>query len=233
MQNHKSYEQFENIVQTVHSASERSGRDKSSVKIIAVSKKQSVEAVQSYIDFCASKQIECELGENYVQEWKEKKPFLRGAYSCHAIGHLQSNKIKDALSIFQSIQTVDSKKIIDHIVKLKPSSTVPIWIQVNISSDDQKYGVSKNQVEDLISYSDSFPEIQVIGLMTITRSYELAEDARNDYRELTNLAKNLTASLHRKTPLYISMGMSDDFEVAIEEGATHVRIGSALFGARL
>jgi pyridoxal phosphate enzyme (YggS family) len=224
--------QFQHIFDRVAAAAVRSGRPADAVTIIAVSKKQPVALVQSYIDFCADRGYQCVLGENYVQEWALKKPLLTGAYTAHAIGHLQSNKIKEAASLFDSIQTIDSKKTIDILVKLPLERPMPLWVQVNISSDDNKFGVSEDGLESLCSTIQSSAGVELVGLMTITKAYDHPEEARPDFKKLHQMSLSISRDICHGEPLLLSMGMSDDFEIAIEEGATHVRIGSALFGAR-
>jgi pyridoxal phosphate enzyme (YggS family) len=224
--------QFQDIFDRVAAAAVRSGRSTDAVTIIAVSKKQPVSSIQSYIDFCADRGYRCVLGENYVQEWALKKPLLTGVYTAHAIGHLQSNKIKEAASLFESIQTIDSKKSIDVLAKLPRERPMPLWLQVNISSDDNKFGVAEDGIEALCATIQSCPALKLVGLMTITKAYDHPEDARPDFKKLHQISLSVSRDICHGEPLLLSMGMSDDFEIAIEEGATHVRIGSALFGAR-
>jgi pyridoxal phosphate enzyme (YggS family) len=107
-----------------------------------------------------------------------------------------------------------------------------LWLQVNISSDDNKFGVAKDGIEALCSSIQSCPAVKLVGLMTITKAYDHPEEARPDFQQLYELSLSVSRDICHGKPLLLSMGMSDDFEIAIEEGATHVRIGSALFGAR-
>lgn len=212
----------------------RSGRKTNSVTLVGVSKRQPIDRVNEYLVFQTSRNQNAVLGENYVQEYKEKLSNLNGQHSSHLIGPLQRNKVKLAVSLFDLIETVGSEKLLAEIdneaAKIKKVQNV--YLQVNISKDKAKAGFLPDALTpELASKLASYSSIKIQGLMTITQLYEEAEEARKDYSSLRELGKLLEPSLSL-TQCSLSMGMSDDFEVAIEEGATHVRIGSALFGER-
>ena len=230
-------QQFVEVYNRIEAACARAGRPKNEVSLIAVTKRQAIGVIQAYIEFCAVNKLRCELGENYVQEWAEKKEHLKGDFSSHCIGHLQTNKLKRAVECFDSVQTIESMKQIKELSKIfsKTSNIAlpyPIWVQVNISKDEGKSGVFEEELPVLVEEILLHTDVTITGLMTITRAYEDAEDTRRDFARLVSLAKHTEETLRLAAPLAISMGMSEDFELAIEEGATHVRVGSALFGQR-
>ena len=229
--------QFDIIYENISKAAQKIGKVPSQITLVAVSKKQSVLTIQNYIDYCAKRNLLCVLGENYLKEWKEKKELVTGTYCCHGIGHLQSNKIKEAVSLFDEIQSVDSEKTVLELEKVlsqkkERTAKFPVWIQINISDDTQKYGVPPQEGIGLAKKIKESELLSLSGLMTITKAYSQPEEARMDFRALRDLSDKMNEQIGFTTPLGLSMGMSSDFEVAIEEGATHIRVGSALFGAR-
>ena len=232
---------FHQVHDRVHELCDRFGRDPKSITVVAVSKRQTVESIQKYIDFCQQQNLGCVLGENYVQEWKEKKPQLKGDFTCHGIGHIQSNKMQDAVQIFDQIQTIDSKKRLDVVVKelakrdqgaSSVSPPYPLWIQINISNDEDKSGCTAEEGMILAGEIIDEPTVRLAGVMTITKSYEHADEVQPNFKELYGLANQIQQQFSLSDPLGVSMGMSQDYEFALQEGATHIRIGSALFGER-
>ncbi len=221
---------FETVISRIETAAKRVGRDPKSIKLIAVSKKQSVEKMELYKTISSTNGMFVIYGENYVQEFKKKRELLTAPYQAHMIGPLQRNKAKAAVLHFDMIQSVHSLELAQVLNKesQKISKIQDILIQVNISNDQGKSGFAVQEAKDLFQRSEEFPNLRFKGLMTITKLYELPEHARADFKTLKVLASEL--------PLpdpEISMGMSADFEVAIEEGATMVRVGTALFGERV
>jgi len=212
----------------------KSNRPKNSVTLVAVSKRQPLERVNEFCNFQSSRSIGVVLGENYVQEYKEKKISITGVHLSHMIGPLQRNKVKLAVSIFDVIETVNSEKLLAEIDKeaAKIQKIQKVYLQVNVSKDKAKAGFMPEALnKELMTALCSYSSIQIEGLMTITQLYDEAEHARQDYKMLTELGAVCKTSM-ALPKCCLSMGMSDDLEVAIEEGATHVRIGSALFGER-
>lgn len=220
------------LYQRIFDACSRVNRDPLEVTLVGVSKKHPPEKIQEYIDFENGRGRRAILGENYVQEWEQKRPRLRGDYSCHLIGHLQSNKSSLATSLFDCIQTVDSIKLIGQLERssIAIDKKLPVMLQVNISNDEDKFGISKGALGEMVDVIEKSKSLALSGLMTITKIYSNPADAASDFRELRLLGEGLQQRFQRK--LYLSMGMSDDFEYAIVEGATHVRVGTALFGSR-
>lgn len=221
----------------IEHACARVGRDRGSVTLMAVSKKQDIKRLQSYIDIISDQNKIAVIGESYVQEFRDKKHLLTGQYESHLIGALQKNKIKDSVRLFDVIEGVHSIELAREIDKEagKQGKLQRVFIQVNISGDENKRGFSIN--ESVVFFSEEMQRLsnlQVRGLMTITRLYDNAEQARPDYTAMRELREEIEIVKRPRNHfrLLLSMGMSDDFEVAIEEGADIIRIGTALFGDR-
>ena len=223
----------------IKSAAERAGRDPGGIALVAVSKRQPVEKMRQLQQLYGPEPVV--FGESYVQEFKGKKDRLVPPFASHLIGVLQRNKAKDAVRLFDVIQSVHSEEIaqaLDHEAG-KNGKVQRIFIQVNISQDQAKSGFFPDAAREFVCQQlGKLTSLSCQGLMTITRLYAEAEHARDDFRAL----KDLASSIEECAPvglgsgcksLELSMGMSDDFEVAIEEGATLVRVGTALFGERL
>lgn len=219
----------------IREAASRVGRLPDDVRCLAVSKKQEVARIQEYLDLRHSVQSLPLLGENYVQEYEGKSAQLAGIREVHLIGPLQSNKVKKAVQLFDVIQSIHSFDRLREVNRAAESigKTQRIFLQVNVSDDSAKSGFEAGDL--LATLGDHLPNlssVRIEGLMTITKLYDDSELARPDYRSLRELGRLLEDKLSIG-PLSLSMGMSDDFEVAIEEGATLVRIGTALFGPRV
>ena len=180
------------------------------------------------------------FGENYVQEFKQKRADLPTTIDCHLIGHLQRNKARDAVRLFSVIESVDSAGLLRELQKeaAREEKLQQIFLQVNVSQDQAKRGFMVADVAALIEQEiPQATNLKLCGLMTITALYDEAEKARPDFHALRALRDELVGSeaLRRaigRDSLELSMGMSSDYEIAIEEGATVVRVGSAIFGAR-
>ena len=224
------------VKQEISEAAIRSGRTADAIRLVAVTKKQSASTIQAACEVGIS-----EIGENYLQEADEKFSQLNWPFAPvkapvirHAIGHIQSNKVKLALRCFDIIETVDSLSLAQkiNIIAGEQNRIVPILIQVNISCDEKKFGIF-SEIEGFLVKMSNFAHIRVAGLMTIGRYEADPEAARGDFSALRELRDNLIRVMPSNISLTeLSMGMSHDFPVAIEEGATIVRIGSRLFGAR-
>jgi pyridoxal phosphate enzyme (YggS family) len=227
------------VVEAIARAAARAGRNPASVTLVAVSKRKSVAEMQQYIAAASARGIRIVFGESYVQELKAKRSELSVAGEMHLIGPLQSNKVCDAVRLADVIESVHSRKVLGAIAKEARArgKRQPILLQVNIGRDPQKSGFSPEEIsavcQEMTAYHDC---LALKGLMTITPLYAGPEDARGDFRALDELRKALVASeVHRcfeDSTILLSMGMSSDFDIAIEEGADIVRVGSALFGDR-
>jgi pyridoxal phosphate enzyme (YggS family) len=213
----------------IAAACARAGRDPRDVTLVAVSKTVAAERLR--VAVAAGLTI---LGENRVQEGADKRPRVEGA-TWHLIGPLQSNKARRALETFDVIQSVGSADLGERLDRLaadvRPGERIPILVQVNVDEDPAKTGVLPRDAGPLVARLVAMPRLEVRGLMTIGRFGVSGEVSRTTFRAL----RELGAVLRDREPGLgsdLSMGMSDDFELAVEEGATIVRVGRALFGER-
>jgi PLP dependent protein len=219
---------FETIRQRIRVACERTGRNPDSITLLAVTKTQPPEAVRA-----AAKLGLLLFGENKVQEAKAKIPLCPGNLRWHMIGHLQSNKCRDAVELFKMIQSVDSLSLAQEINKRaeQAARTMPVLLEVNVAGEASKFGYRPEQLLAELKQLNALPRIEIHGLMTVPPWSAEAEKARPHFRRLRELKERAEAVLGAPLP-HLSMGMSGDFEIAIEEGATMVRIGTELFGPR-
>lgn len=205
----------------IAAACERAGRAPSAVTLIAVTKTFPAEAVTAAIRAGIAN-----VGENRVQEARDKQPLVEGSVRWHLIGHLQSNKAKDAVRLFDVIQSVDSIELAEKLARAADAAQKQqeILLQVNIGREPQKSGIEPDAFADTVKEMAAFPSLRVRGLMAIPPAGE-AEATRAYFRELRAMRDGEGME-------QLSMGMSEDFEVAIEEGSTMVRVGRAIFGSR-
>jgi hypothetical protein len=216
------------IRERIAAACSRANRDPSSVTMLAVTKTQPPEIVSE------AAQLGLTLfGENKVQEAKSKIPLCPERLSWHMIGHLQSNKARDAVGLFSMIQSVDSLGLAEELNKRAEhaSKTMPILLEINIVGEASKFGYKPDQLLVEFDRLIALPRLEIHGLMTIPPWTPLPERVRPVFQKLHELKNECEQRLGAPMP-QLSMGMSGDFEVAIEEGATIVRIGTALFGER-
>ena len=211
----------------IEGAAQRSGRPVSAVTLVAVSKTMPVEAIREAV--AAGATI---LGENRVQEARDKIEALAGAAAWHLIGHLQTNKVKLAVGLFERIHSLDSIRLAHEIERHAGDAgrRVRCLVQVNVGGEEQKNGVSEDEVRPLLEAANGMPHILVEGLMAIPPFLSDPEAIRPYFRRLRVLRDDLASDGFSLPDL--SMGMTQDFEVAIEEGATLVRVGTAIFGPR-
>jgi PLP dependent protein len=217
------------VMGRISAAAQTCGRDPRSVQLVAAAKSQPVERVRRALD--AGIGI---VGENYIQEAQAKFEMLSNpSIRWHFIGHLQRNKAKYAVRLFELIHSVDSVRLAAELDRQARNAgrTQPILVQVNISGEPSKSGVGEAQTSELIRTLAEFSHIRVQGLMTMPPYFDAPERARPYFAALRRLRDRLQQILGM--PLKeLSMGMTGDFEVAIQEGATLVRIGTAIFGDR-
>ncbi|MCP3924632.1 MAG: YggS family pyridoxal phosphate-dependent enzyme [Desulfobacterales bacterium] len=227
----KVIDKIKNIEKRLIDTAKKCGRDHDSVKLVAVSKKMSQERVRVAIESGAKI-----LGENYIQEAREKIEALKEYdVSWHFIGHLQSNKAKYAVKIFDMIHTVDSVKLAKEIDKQakKIDKIQEILIQINISEEESKSGVSADKTIQIIKEISRFDNIRIKGLMGMPPYYDNPEMAKPYFVRMKEIQGMIEAEKIEGVLMdELSMGMTGDFEVAIQEGSTLVRIGTAIFGAR-
>jgi len=221
-------ENLASIQQRIRAAAARAGRDAASVTLLAVSKTHPPETIHEAV---AAGQLL--FGENKIQEAKAKIPSSPGRARWQFIGHLQSNKVRDAVDLFELIQGVDSLAIAREISKraVQAAKTMPILIEVNVAGEGSKFGYHPDQLLAELNEINALPKLEVHGLMAIPPYATIPEKTRPYFQRLRELKGQCEGILGVPLP-HLSMGMSGDFEVAIEEGATLVRIGTALFGER-
>lgn len=218
------------VEQNICNACQRAGRDRSEVTLIAVSKTKPVEMIEA----CIQDGITV-FGENKVQELCEKYDVLPQSLHWHLIGHLQRNKVKYITDKTELIHSVDSLRLAEAISQdaSKKGISVNILIEVNVAEEDSKFGVKISETEALIREISKFPNIFIKGLMTIAPYTEVPEENRPIFRTLKQLAVDIgRKNIDNVSMSVLSMGMTGDYEVAIEEGATMVRVGTGIFGAR-
>ena len=216
------------IKQRIADACARVDRSPDSVTLVAVSKNHPPESVRE-----AAECGQTLFGENRVQEGKLKTSLCPGHLRWHMIGHLQSNKARDAVHFFQMIESVDSLSLAQEINKWadKFAKTMPILLEVNMAGESSKFGYKPEQLLTEFEQINALPKIEIHGLMTVAPWAEDPEKVRPVFRQMRELKEQCEKILGAPLP-HLSMGMSGDFEVAIEEGATIIRIGTALFGPR-
>lgn len=223
-------ENLEEVEARITRACERSGRERSEVTLISVSKTKPAEMLQEAYDAGSR-----DFGENKPQEIREKYPQLPTDIRWHMIGHLQRNKIKyiiDKVCMIHSVDSIRLAEAIDEEAK-KHGIVMPVLIEVNVAEEESKFGVHLDKTESLIRQISELSNIQVQGLMTIAPFTENAEDNRIYFRKLRNLYVDIKdKNIDNVNMCNLSMGMTGDYEVAVEEGATMVRVGTGIFGAR-
>lgn len=221
---------FEEVEERIREACRRSGRKREDVTLIAVSKTKPVEILQEAYDI--GSRI---FGENKVQEIVDKYAALPDDISWHMIGHLQRNKVKYIIDKVDLIHSVDSLRLAETIEKeaAKRNITANILIEVNMAKEDTKFGAMPEDVKELVSQIARLPHIRIKGLMTIAPFVANPEENRIHFRNLRNLSVDIMENKSDNVTMgVLSMGMTNDYEVAIEEGATMVRVGTGLFGKR-
>lgn len=217
------------VRERISSASKRAGRRVEEITLVAVSKTFPAEAIRAAYEIGLR-----DFGENRVQEWEAKQPHLadlRAAW--HLIGHLQSNKARRTVRLFSRVDSVDSIELARKLdsCAAEEGKRLPILIEVHLGNEETKTGASETDLPSLSEAVAELPNLELLGLMTIPPFVDDAELARPYFRKLRELRDALNTRLGRPL-LALSMGMSHDFEVAIEEGATEIRVGTALFGGR-
>ena len=218
------------VKKNIEEACDTAGRSPQEVTLIAVSKTKPVEMLKEAYD--AGARV---FGENKVQEIVDKYDQMPSDVKWHMIGHLQRNKVKYIVDKVAMIHSVDSLRLAETIEKeaAKKAVIVPILIEVNVAQEESKFGLKVEEVLPLIEEISSYSHIQVKGLMTIAPFVENSEENRLVFRNLRNLSVDIAAKkFNNVTMNVLSMGMTGDYEVAIEEGATMVRVGTGIFGER-
>jgi len=224
-------ENLRRVEERIARAAERSGRSAEAITLVLAAKTVSAERVRAAVEAGAA-----HVGENYVQEARAKAAALADlSIRWHMIGHLQTNKAKDAVALFEVIQSLDSARLARELSRRAEQAgrVVRALIEVNAGLEESKFGVAAQEVFPLLEQICDLPNLAVEGLMTLGPLAADAERARPTFVMLRELAEEIREQwLPHVSMLQLSMGMSADFEVAIEEGATIVRLGTAVFGPR-
>ena len=221
---------YNHVLNQVNAACEKVNRNKDEVTLIAVSKTKPSSDIQELYDYGVR-----DFGENKVQELTSKYEELPKDIRWHLIGHLQTNKVKYIVDKVYMIHSVDSVKLAREIEKeaAKKNVNVNILVQVNVANEDTKFGLDNSEVIKIVEEIATLPHLRIKGLMTIAPFVDDGEENRKYFNELKELSVDIkTKNNHNVCMDMLSMGMSGDFETAIEEGATHVRVGTSIFGVR-
>lgn len=222
-------ENLKNVEENITNACERVNRNREDVTLIAVSKTKPVELLKSAYDLGCR-----DFGENKVQEMLDKIDVLPKDIRWHMIGHLQTNKVKYIVDKVAMIHSVDSLHLAKEISKeaVKKNCITNILIEINVAGEASKFGTSDWDTNyDLIRTISLLPNLHLCGLMTIAPYTEHPEENRIYFQQLKDFLKNRVSEFFPTTP-YLSMGMTGDYVIAVEEGATHVRVGTGIFGER-
>lgn len=221
---------YEKVLEKLEIAAEKSGRDKKEITLLAATKTVDPDT----INYAIEKGI-THIGENRVQELLSKHSLLKPAHS-HFIGHLQTNKVKDIIDKVEMIESVDSLKLANEISKqaLKRGITMDVLLEVNIGGEESKSGFTPEEVEKAVEEVSKLPAIRVKGLMAIPPASDLPEESRKYFRKMYKLFIDIQGkTIDNSNMSVLSMGMSNDFDIAAQEGATLVRVGTSLFGRRI
>lgn len=223
-------ENLTNVEENIQKACDKAGRDRSEVTLIAVSKTKPVEMLKEIYDEGIR-----EFGENKVQEMCEKMELLPEDIKWNMIGHLQTNKVKYIIGKTSLIHSVDSLKLAEEIQKqaVKHDVIADILVEVNIANEESKFGISKDETIQMVKDIAKLDHLRIKGLMTIAPFVENPEDNRLYFREIKQLSVDINnQNIDNVSMDILSMGMTGDYMVAIEEGATMVRVGTGIFGER-
>jgi pyridoxal phosphate enzyme (YggS family) len=214
----------------IEAACRRAGREPGSVTLVGASKTQPLPVLAAA--FAAGLRV---FGENRVQEALAKAPQLPSAIEWHLIGPLQSNKVRAALGLFRTVHSVDRVKIAEALDQEAGARGLAVagFLEINVGEEESKHGFLPAGLAEAVRPLAGFEHLRIVGLMAIPPQGDAPEDSRRWFRRLRELRDELAGRPEwAGFPGWLSMGMSDDFEIAIEEGATHVRVGTALFGSR-
>lgn len=221
---------IEHVVERVKNAAITSNRNPEEIQLIAVTKTVDIDVIKKAMDYGIT-----HVGENKVQELIRKYDEIGPAVKWHLIGHLQRNKVKYIIDKVDLIHSLDSYKLAEEINSRakEVSRTMECLLQVNVSGEETKYGVTPDAAKEIVIKISALTNIKIMGLMTMAPYVNNQEEARKFFKGLKNLSKEISEMRIENVEMkYLSMGMSNDFEVAIEEGANLVRVGSLIFGER-
>ena len=230
MKDHMVQENIKDVEAKIRAACDKSGRNPEEVKLIAVSKTKPVEMLQEAYDYGCR-----DFGENKVQELVDKYEKMPKDIRWHMIGHLQRNKVKYIVDKVYLIHSVDSLRLAEEISKeaVKHNVTVSILIEVNVAGEESKFGTTSEEASSLVEAIAKLPNILIKGLMTIAPYVENAEENRLYFAKLKQIYVDIIhKNIDNVCMKELSMGMTGDYEVAITEGATYIRVGTGIFGER-
>ncbi|MFC3040254.1 YggS family pyridoxal phosphate-dependent enzyme [Virgibacillus xinjiangensis] len=219
---------LEDINQKIRQACERSNRNPDEITIIGVTKYVTIERTEETVQAGVKN-----LAENRMEGFLEKYNHLNNEAIWHFIGTLQSRKVKEVINQVDYLHSLDRKSLAKEINK-RASKPVDCFVQVNVSGEDTKHGMAPDEVVPFLHAIESYDKVRVVGLMTMAPHIEDEEQIRRYFRQLSALRDEVQGlELHHAPCNYLSMGMSNDYELAVEEGATHIRIGSSLVGSQI
>lgn len=223
-------ENINQIMDEMNTACKKANRQLDEITLIAVTKTKPIEDMQHALEYGI-----IDVGENKVQEIRDKYPVFKSKFKWHMIGHLQTNKVKYIIDKVDLIHSVDSIKLAHKINEeaKKCNKIMPILIQINIMNEETKFGIASEEAEDFIRKISELENVRIDGLMTVAPNVSDPEENRAVFRKM----KQIYIDINRKNidnvnMVTLSMGMTNDYKIAIEEGATMVRIGTAIFGKR-
>lgn len=224
---------IETVREQIEGAARRSGRDPSAITLVAVTKTVDADRLREAVNLGVT-----HLGENHVQEAREKIDVLKGhlpsSVEWHLIGHLQSNKARLAVDLFSMIESVDTLRLAEHLdhVAREKRCKVPVLLEVNVGNEESKFGFHPSELAEVMPRLLALPFLDIRGLMTVAPVVSDPQLARPFFRQLRELQNDLSRQFGAARLTELSMGMTNDYPVAIEEGATIVRVGRAIFGDR-
>lgn len=221
---------IKNVFEGIEKAARRSGRKPDDIMLVAATKTVDTERINTAISLGVKN-----IGENRVQEFTEKYDSIEGEVCHHFIGHLQTNKVKYLIPKVSLIHSADSEKLLDEIERLSKKHNVKtgVLLEINASGEESKFGIEFSEAEEIIKNNEKREHCLIKGLMTIGPNYSAEEQIRSAFKKMKELFDFLSGKDYKNCEMkYLSMGMSGDYTIAIEEGANIVRVGSAIFGAR-
>ncbi len=221
---------LEDIEKRIQRACDKAGVERDSITVIAVTKTFEMDIVNESLKYGIT-----DVAENKAQEVERKYPLLETNVTKHMIGHLQRNKVKKVVGNVDLIQSVDSIRLLDEIEKQSKSLEIvsDVLLQINIGDEEQKSGIEKDKIEEICKHVEDLNNVRVVGLMAMAPFLEDIEKTRPYFKDMKKIFDYLSKLSYNNVDMkYLSMGMSADFEVAIEEGSNMIRVGSAIYGNR-
>lgn len=223
-------ENLDEVKDKIAAAAIKSGRQPEDITLIAVTKTLATDIINGAIHYGVT-----DIGENKVQEVMDKYEAISSSPKWHLIGHLQTNKVKYIIDKVSLIHSVDSLRLAEEISKRaeKADKIMDILVQINVAEEESKFGIHREEIFELVNEISELKNIRIKGLMTIAPYTDDEASLRKYFSEMKDIFETLKKTMYNKADmLYLSMGMTNDFEIAIEEGANMVRIGTGIFGAR-